>query len=614
MKKQYLLLAVLFFITITSCTGSTSISSVLEQAEKCMNPRSDSALFLLEGISQPEKLSRNQYALWCLLITQARDKEYIQHTSDSLISIAVSYFDKTHNDFRKAQVYYCQGRVLMDLSLFDQAIVSFLKAEDFVQKSTNYNLQARICNQLGDLYRKNSLYDKSLIYYQKAHSSYVQDDYLMGVAYTLRDIGIAYEYLGQLDSSLYYLNQSLDMAKKNEWISLSSSVLNCMGNAYADMSLYQNAIDYIRTSIGMVQDNNRLYSLYYSLGFLYKKMGERDSALFYLDKAINSPKLYSKCQSFREYSLLLYQSKDYKAAFDFNEQYLFFRDSIERVSQFETIKEIEAHYNYEKAVNEKNQLLLKQKDDEFFFLLVVIGMLILLFIVVYLYQARLRKKQLELHKKEQDLILYNERLDDSLLEISQSKISLVQKEKELQQKIEELQENMKIIRSLEFDRQQIEKIYSIKNEELGQEIAVLQGEIKEKVSSIKSMKQKSNEFVRKYFEKHYPPVKKLYDKTEIVTKYSEKDWEGFDSTFNDVYPDYIAKLNKKCPKMTENEQRYCCLFLLGIKTEKISAVLGLEPNTVSKYRKDIIKKNIPGGNDISIDDFLYSIVQNPFYL
>lgn len=89
-------------------------------------------------------------------------------------------------------------------------------------------------------------------------------------------------------------------------------------------------------------------------------------------------------------------------------------------------------------------------------------------------------------------------------EISQSKISLVQKEKELQQKIEELQENMKIIRSLEFDRQQIEKIYSIKNEELGQEIAVLQGEIKEKVSSIKSMKQKSNEFVRKYFEKHYP--------------------------------------------------------------------------------------------------------------
>ena len=78
-------------------------------------------------------------------------------------------------------------------------------------------------------------------------------------------------------------------------------------------------------------------------------------------------------------------------------------------------------------------------------------------------------------------------------------------------------------------------------------------------------------------------MKKLYDKTDIVTKYSDREWEVFETKFNNVYPDYLVKLNKKCPKMTENEQKYCCLFILGIKAEKISAVLGVEPNTVSKY-------------------------------
>lgn len=34
-------------------------------------------------------LSKEQHADWCLLVTQARDKNYIQHTSDSLISVCL---------------------------------------------------------------------------------------------------------------------------------------------------------------------------------------------------------------------------------------------------------------------------------------------------------------------------------------------------------------------------------------------------------------------------------------------------------------------------------------------------------------------------------------------
>jgi hypothetical protein len=50
-------------------------------------------------------------------VTQARDKNYVEHTSDSVIDIAVRYFVGQEDPHRKAHAYYCKGRVLSDLAL-----------------------------------------------------------------------------------------------------------------------------------------------------------------------------------------------------------------------------------------------------------------------------------------------------------------------------------------------------------------------------------------------------------------------------------------------------------------------------------------------------------------
>ena len=59
-----------------------------------MSEHPDSALFLLEQVAALEKMPERDYATWCLLITEARDKNYIEHTSDSLINVAIQYFEK----------------------------------------------------------------------------------------------------------------------------------------------------------------------------------------------------------------------------------------------------------------------------------------------------------------------------------------------------------------------------------------------------------------------------------------------------------------------------------------------------------------------------------------
>ena len=74
MKTQILKATLLVFIIFFSCHQVSQQHPILEQAEKVMSEHPDSALFLLEQVATPEKMPERDYATWCLLITEARDK------------------------------------------------------------------------------------------------------------------------------------------------------------------------------------------------------------------------------------------------------------------------------------------------------------------------------------------------------------------------------------------------------------------------------------------------------------------------------------------------------------------------------------------------------------
>ena len=106
MKTQILKATLLAFIIFFSCHQVSQQHPILEQAEKVMSEHPDSALFLLEQVAAPEKMPERDYATWCLLITEARDKNYIEHTSDSLINVAIQYFEKKKDINRLSEAYY----------------------------------------------------------------------------------------------------------------------------------------------------------------------------------------------------------------------------------------------------------------------------------------------------------------------------------------------------------------------------------------------------------------------------------------------------------------------------------------------------------------------------
>lgn len=140
-------------------------------------------------------------------------------------------------------------------------------------------------------------------------------------------------------------------------------------------------------------------------------------------------------------------------------------------------------------------------------------------------------------------------------------------------------------------------------------MAFSEGEnVAEKVLELQSMRQKLKEFVHRYSAASSKKVKVLYDKKETISKFSDSDWMTFEVQFNSLFSGFIEKLYQNYPLMTKNEQRCCCLFLLGIKTGRIAVILDLAPNTVSKYRKSIYHKYFKSDGKRTLEDQLYDMI------
>ena len=153
-----------------------------------MNEKPDSALLLLDSITTyREDMSKAQNALWCLLYTQAQDKKRIEHTSDSLIQIAVKYYEKTNLKARKMQAYYYCGNVFYDLNDALQAQEYYLKAYEVGKNLNNPYLLGRLCANLGTLYTYQELYQPAMAFQKEAVDCFLQDEDTVSLSVTFRN-------------------------------------------------------------------------------------------------------------------------------------------------------------------------------------------------------------------------------------------------------------------------------------------------------------------------------------------------------------------------------------------------------------------------------------------
>ncbi|WP_286471351.1 tetratricopeptide repeat protein, partial [Parabacteroides goldsteinii] len=369
MNTQILKATLLIFINFFSCSQANQQSLILEQVEKIIPEHPDSALNLLKKIIIPEKMPERDYATWCLLITEIRDKNYIEQTSDSLINIAIQYFEKKKNVNRLAKAYYCQGRVLSELNSSEEALIAYLKAKEFVQQTSDRNLEARINNHLGTLYWNNNRDKESLHCYKEAFRNYIICKDTIGVINTLRNIGESMHEAGDLNSADIYLNKALSLAKQGKIESQMSYLLSSIGDLYSENEQYEKALAYKKASLSYSRKQNTIYSCYHAIGELYLNLQKLDSALLYAEKSMKSTNLYVKCSANRLLYTIFIKEQDYKKAYAYNERYLSLRDSIKLLYQPQKLAKVEALYNKERLISKQNLQMHAARNRQDFLLI-----------------------------------------------------------------------------------------------------------------------------------------------------------------------------------------------------------------------------------------------------
>lgn len=371
-----LIMAVLPLMFFGLFTCQPESDPAIYQAESFMDVYPDSAFLLLKNILKPEKLSAEEYATWCLLMTQARDKNYMEHTSDSMINVAVKYFERHKDPKRLAWSYYYSGIISNELGEHVQSQLAFLKARSVALEIDEPKLLGRIYENLGNLYERQELQDSVLFFYNKALLYYQHAQDSVGVGISLRNIGRSYLHF-DLDSAERYYQESLQWLHNNRY--MRASVLNDLGILYKQRGENELSLQYIRHSLEVSGYGIRyIHTRYLNIGELYLRMGQKDSALYYLERCLaDANTRTAACASL---SKLYSRIGDWKTACTYQNCYIAYIDSVYQNHKAAELAMQSEHYDKEKAIAIMQQQNLKSR----FVLFLIVGIIIMILLVILL--------------------------------------------------------------------------------------------------------------------------------------------------------------------------------------------------------------------------------------
>ena len=585
MKKNIVFLLILIPIIWISCDGMGHQTIDFRKVENLMPQHPDSALMLLEQIENKENLSRKDKAHYSLLLTEAEDKTYVTHTTDSLISIAADYYEKTDDLGRKAKAWYYKGRINQDLGHPLKAQEYYLKALRDEEKIEDHALLGRIHNHIGMLYAYQKVYEKALPFQKKAVENFHLINDSTGQVFTLRDLGRTFLMLGLQDSSIICNQKAIALMRKR----IIPSVYTELAGLYIDRQRMEEAHGLLRTSLQNVAKPQAKYPVYLVLGELYKKSGQIDSARFYLQACINSAPLpETRAGGLFHLKEIALEKGQWEQAALLSKQYELLKDSIEQGKNAESIRNVQAFYSYNEIEQDLWEARLYASKQKSFYSLLITACLFLLTVALlrFIHYRRERKNLLQRLKANEEQIQRNEQTLKNISDVKDSLQNEIQIYKTTERQLsKEKDEQLK--RTNEEIRQkimQLEKLSHTKDE-LEKNLLTLRSEN----SNLKKREQAREEERKKIEESERLQNERLYDKFRSPAGWepTDTDWHKLFISVDKLYPKMVTTLQKST-SLNESERKICYLSKIGVKPGAIEILLG--KGNVSVYRKRLYEK------------------------
>lgn len=609
MKQLKAILALAAGICIFfACTPSNApYPEAMQKAMRCMEERSDSAQIYLSSLdsvigNEPEETQM----YYGLLKTKAEDKEYVRHTSDSLMKEVVHFYESHHNTEKLMEAYHYLGSVYRDMKDAPRAMVAFLKAIEVGGNTQRYDILGRVYEQMGTILAYQSLYEDALKVYKTSYAYKVKQKEGKGIVYALRNQGRMYEVLNRLDSAEYYYQAAYKKAFEINDQQVINSISIEFGNMYLRFGKPTHAMTLFSEMPQKHKEGDAIYL--YGLGSAYMAIAKPDSAQYYYKEALKEGKrnqnIYMKSSIYKALSTIEAQKGDYPSAFEYAEKSFALEDSIKEKTRTEAIGKIHALYNYRHTEEENQQLLLKSQQTQIYIYLLIIA--VLLIAGIYFNQKRLAQEQIDrlsqqkeeqekysqdrLNKNRNEIQEIQKLLQQAKAEKEEKNSSLIQAQTELQQ-IPQLKARLTEAEEKAYLTMAEEKLLKARLTETEEKLLKVQQESLELENRLIKLKECEKIIQKDRFEK--TSIYKHFHEAALENgskKIKEEDWISLVEEIDKAYNDFTDRLKTLYPSITPHELRMCYLIKANIAPSGMAKILCKSASGVSNGRARLYQK------------------------
>ena len=580
MKQAHIRILVIIFVGIllAGCGGGVDRAR-LERAETLMDERPDSSLQILDSIDA-SRLGGADRALYALLLTQARDKNYIDLAGDTIINEAVDFYSSNGDERRSAMAYYYRGRAGYDAKDYREAMVDFTQSKVLADRTGDNFRAGMACRNIAYVYYYMLCSEDELEYAKKAYvymKKSGRKDYELDV---LNDLGRAYYNTGNLAEAVKIADQLEKEAGDEVRVQTDSKHLKALclldESKYAEaLPLWDSLMEY---QYATTLDSLRRCQTLLGLGRIEE--GERFLGEISDDGSAMRRMLYMKIARFKGN-----QSEAFSRLLSFD-------GAIQaQLDEARSQKVSSALADYFEVSAMLQQAELRESRMRNVMLWALLGLLLVLMggaicLIRFLHRKRLQRSVATL----EGIVELNGRLRQDL---ELSELRHRQTEKRLQQSEDKLQQREARLRQSEDERKRAEEEKNLLSEnmlrlkrflgnlmhirtEVADKIIVVMNEMEGAGS--KGKKRSDSELLKQTV----AGVKSLV--------FNQSELKELETLMNLVFDNVMARFRDQVP-LKEVYYGVFMLSLLDLQCGHIASLLGLKSvNVVYTRRRDMLKK------------------------